>query len=97
VYNGKNSSAWATNEGLGFWIRQAKRTKQKYSLGAPGLHHICFKVKSARKGDALYAYSLKGNIHIFDAPKAYPEYTKNYYAVFLADPDGIKIEVARYS
>ena len=35
-------------------------------------------------------------IFVFDEPKAYPEYTPKYYAVFFADPDGIKIEIAYY-
>ena len=29
---------------------------------------------------------------IFDAPAEYPEYCRRYYAVFFADPDGIKLE-----
>jgi len=31
-------------------------------------------------------------IAILDAPAEYPEYAPGYYAVFFADPDGLKLE-----
>ena len=30
---------------------------------------------------------------ILDSPREYPEYVPGYYAVFFADPDGIKLEL----
>jgi hypothetical protein len=30
---------------------------------------------------------------ILDAPAEYPQYAPGYYAVFFADPDGLKLEV----
>jgi glyoxylase I family protein len=30
---------------------------------------------------------------VLDAPREYPEYVPGYYAVFFADPDGIKLEL----
>jgi catechol 2,3-dioxygenase-like lactoylglutathione lyase family enzyme len=29
---------------------------------------------------------------VLDPPKHYPHYCKGYYAVFFADPDGLKLE-----
>ena len=31
---------------------------------------------------------------ILDPPAEYPDYGKGYYAVFFADPDGMKLEYA---
>ena len=42
-----------------------------------GLHHLAFHAES--RADA-------------DAPAEYPQYGAGYYAVFFADPDGIKLE-----
>ena len=30
---------------------------------------------------------------LYSTPKKFPEYTKDYYAVFFEDPDRIKLEV----
>ena len=97
VADSERSSAWVTPEGFGFWIRPAKELGSAHVHGGVGIHHICFKVSSAEAVDSLFAFLKKEGTHIFDEPKAYPQYTKNYYAIFFADPDGIKIEVARYS
>ena len=29
-------------------------------------------------------------------PKQYPEYAPDYFAVFLSDPDGLRLEVTDY-
>ncbi|MBI1961204.1 MAG: VOC family protein, partial [Parcubacteria group bacterium] len=48
--------------------------------------------------DRLYnEFIVKNNIQVFDAPAAYPQYTADYYAVFFADPDGVKLEYAFYT
>ena len=56
---------------------------------------FCFKVNSVDKVNKLYNI-LKDNTLIFDKPANYPQYTEKYFAVFFADPDGIKLEVAHY-
>ena len=32
-------------------------------------------------------------VEILDAPADYPQYAPGYYAVFFADPDGIRLEI----
>jgi catechol 2,3-dioxygenase-like lactoylglutathione lyase family enzyme len=34
---------------------------------------------------------------ILDPPTEYPAYGAGYYAVFFADPDGLKLEFVHYS
>jgi len=44
--------------------------------------------------DALYAKLLAFGATILDAPSHYPRYNegRGYYAIFFADPDGLKLE-----
>lgn len=92
----EDSIAYCSCEGFGIWIKQAKQLKPAYQFFAPGLHHLCFKAKNKKQVDELYNFLIKNKIKIFDSPEHYPEYTPEYYAVFFADPDGIKLELAWY-
>lgn len=67
----------------------AARTHDRY---APGLHHLAWTAASRDDVDALYALLLKIGATILDPPAAYPQYGAGYYAVFFADPDGLKLE-----
>lgn len=62
---------------------------------APGLHHLAFAVESRAAVDDLHALLREAGATILDAPAEYPGYNKGrgYYAAFLADPDGLKLEV----
>lgn len=90
----EKSAAWATKDGFGIWIAQATQ-KQTHLFGAPGFHHLCVKAETPELVDAIYA-QVKNKTTVFDAPQQFPQYTDKYYAVFFADPDGLKIEVAYY-
>lgn len=57
-----------------------------------GMHHLAFRAESRDDVDALHALLGKIGAHILDAPAEYPEYSPGYYAVFFADPDGLKLE-----
>jgi glyoxylase I family protein len=65
------------------------RPHDRYS---PGLHHLAFTAPSREAVDALHRDLLRMGIAILDAPAEYPEYAPGYYAVFFADPDGLKLE-----
>jgi catechol 2,3-dioxygenase-like lactoylglutathione lyase family enzyme len=67
----------------------AKRGHDRYS---PGLHHLALRAKSRADVDALYAKLVKLGADILDAPADYPDYGAGYYALFFADPDGMKLE-----
>jgi glyoxylase I family protein len=67
----------------------AERTHDRYS---PGLHHIAWNAASREDVDAMYAHLLSIGATILDPPAAYPRYGPTYYAVFFADPDGLKLE-----
>ena len=61
---------------------------------APGLHHVAFTAPTRDAVDALHARLVRLGVAILDPPAEYPQYASGYYAVFFADPDGIKLEYA---
>jgi glyoxylase I family protein len=67
----------------------ADRTHDRYS---PGLHHIAWNAASREDVDAMHQHLLSIGATILDAPAAYPKYGPTYYAIFFADPDGLKLE-----
>jgi catechol 2,3-dioxygenase-like lactoylglutathione lyase family enzyme len=60
---------------------------------APGLHHLAWRVESREAVDAAHALLVEHGIRVLDPPAHYPEYSGDYYAVFFADPDGLKLEI----
>ena len=46
--------------------------------------------------DRLHELLLAMGARILDAPADYPQYGAGYYAVFFADPDGLKLEFVHW-
>jgi catechol 2,3-dioxygenase-like lactoylglutathione lyase family enzyme len=80
-----------------FWIIQTeeKYKNLKYYRKGTGINHISFKVNS--KDDVnkfVDEFLVKNKIKtLYKTPRIFPEYNKEYYAVFFEDPDRIKLEV----
>jgi catechol 2,3-dioxygenase-like lactoylglutathione lyase family enzyme len=60
----------------------------RYALG---LHHLAFSVLNRGTVDRIGAWAREAGAEIESEPREY-DYTPGYYAVFLRDPDGIKLE-----
>lgn len=73
---------------------QAARRARPHDRYSPGLHHLAFEAPSRRDVDRVYEQLLALRVLVLDAPAEYPAYGPGYYAVFFADPDGIKLEYA---
>jgi len=88
---------WA-NAHLTIAIRPAApdRADVSFNRYCVGLHHLAFKVRSHSDVDEFHRFLVSEGITVLDAPAEYPQYGPNYYAVFFADPDGIKLEVAHF-
>ncbi|OZI18095.1 glyoxalase [Bordetella genomosp. 7] len=56
--------------------------------------HWCFKAPSRRAVDAFHRAGLAHGGHSEGAPGLRPDYHAHYYAAFLADPAGNRIEAA---
>ena len=76
----------------GIAIRRAHRERghDRYTVG---LHHFAWAAASRDDVDRLHAHLQKRGATILDAPADYPQYRAGYYAVFFADPDGLKLEI----
>jgi catechol 2,3-dioxygenase-like lactoylglutathione lyase family enzyme len=59
---------------------------------SPGLHHCAWTAADRGDVDRLYALLIQMGARVLDAPADYPRYGEGYYAVFFADPDGLKLE-----
>lgn len=68
------------------------RSAARHDRYAAGLHHLAFRARSKAQVDRFFRFLTARGIEILDAPAEY-QYTPGYYAVFFADPDGLKLEL----
>jgi catechol 2,3-dioxygenase-like lactoylglutathione lyase family enzyme len=73
----------------GLWILPAK-SPVKADLES-GLH-FCFEAKSRAAVDAFHAAALKAGGKDNGKPGVRKDYSPSYYAAFIVDPDGYRIE-----
>jgi len=59
--------------------------------------HIAFELEDRDMVDAFYRAALDHGGSDCGAPGTRPEYDANYYAAFIKDPDGNKLEAVTYS
>jgi diadenosine tetraphosphate (Ap4A) HIT family hydrolase/catechol 2,3-dioxygenase-like lactoylglutathione lyase family enzyme len=74
---------------LGLQQARRERTHDRY---APGLHHVAFAAQTPQQVSQLHAALVAEGVLILDPPAYYEHYAPGYFAVFFADPDGIKLE-----
>jgi len=86
------------NANITFAIRQAEASERgaAFNRYRVGLHHLAFKAKGRNAIDEFHRFLMRENLPILDAPAEYPQYGPNYYAVFFADPDGMKLELVHF-
>ncbi len=95
---GASAPCWGLKDGDGGVVGIAlqpvapDRAGVPHDRRAPGLHHLAFHADSRADVDAFHDYLVGTAVEILDAPAEY-DYTPGYYAVFFADPDGVKLEV----
>lgn len=82
------------NRHFGLVLRPARSTVA-HDPYAPGLHHFCLRVDSEADVAAAAKLLTEQNI-VVSEPKRYPEYAPDYFAVFFADPDGVRLEITNY-
>jgi catechol 2,3-dioxygenase-like lactoylglutathione lyase family enzyme len=84
-----------SNRHFGFSLRPARPDTPSHDCYAPGLHHFCFRVETPAEVDAV-ARELRERGVDASAPRLYPEYAPDYYASFVSDPDGVRLEVTNF-
>jgi catechol 2,3-dioxygenase-like lactoylglutathione lyase family enzyme len=89
-YDYADMAGWSNGKTL-FWIAAASQgRKRRYRKGDVGFHHCAFELASRADVDALGAFLKENGLTVLDPPGEY--YDRNYYAVYFADPDGMKLE-----
>ena len=75
-------------------LRQAQSDAHPapYDRYAVGIHHLAFAAPSREAVDERAAWARAEGAEIESGPEEYG-YSPGYYAVFLHDPDGIKLEL----
>jgi len=75
---------------------RAARSDRSHDRYSAGLHHLAFRAVDRADVDAAYSLMRAKGADILDPPADYRQYGAGYYAVFLADPDGMKLEVVHF-
>ena len=91
-YDCLSQSPGSLGSGMGTvarWIGDAERPV-KADTGS-GLH-FCFAAPSRASVDAFHDAALKNGGSDNGAPGFRPDYGENYYAAFVIDPDGYRLE-----
>jgi catechol 2,3-dioxygenase-like lactoylglutathione lyase family enzyme len=82
------------NRHFGLVLRPA-RSATPHDNYAPGLHHLCLRVST--EDDVRRAWSALHERGIEASPvQCYAQYAEDYYATFLNDPDGIRLELSNF-
>jgi catechol 2,3-dioxygenase-like lactoylglutathione lyase family enzyme len=76
-----------------FWLN--KRSAMEEVAQDSGIH-ICLRAPDTAAVDAFHATALKAGGTSDGAPGLRPEYYARYYAAFIRDPDGNRIEAVTF-
>jgi catechol 2,3-dioxygenase-like lactoylglutathione lyase family enzyme len=90
-YDYADMAGWSNGKTL-LWISEADSLgkKHKYRKGDIGFHHYAFELSSRSDVDELGAFLERHGMNVLDPPGEH--YGPSYYAVYFADPDGMKLE-----
>jgi catechol 2,3-dioxygenase-like lactoylglutathione lyase family enzyme len=73
-------------------VRRGTDQGARFDQGAPGLHHVCFRMRDRAAIDALQNFlTTRTDIAIVHGPQEEP-WAPGYYSLLFDDPDGIRIE-----
>jgi len=89
---------WPTASGFGkaypeFWINE--RSNMPKTRDDSGMH-VCLRARDKDTVDAFYAAAMRAGATSDGAPGMRPEYNDKYYAAFVRDLDGNRIEVVTF-
>jgi catechol 2,3-dioxygenase-like lactoylglutathione lyase family enzyme len=76
-----------------FWLNERRAVTP---VAPGGGNHICLRAPDVQSVDAFHAAALAAGGRSDGPPGPRPEYTTGYYAAFIRDPDGNKIEAVTF-
>ncbi len=89
--------AWSNGRmNVGLRAAAAGDREAGFRRDRPGLHHLALRALARSDVDELHDFLRANGFPVLDPPAEYPEYGPGYYAVFFADPDGMKLELVHF-
>jgi len=83
------------NRQFGIVLRPARGEARTHDRYAPGLHHLCLRVEGVAEVDRVA--NMLGALGITATPpRLHEEYAADYYATFVDDPDGMRLEITNF-
>jgi catechol 2,3-dioxygenase-like lactoylglutathione lyase family enzyme len=76
-----------------FWLN---RRSTMPALATDNGVHVCLRARSTEAVDAFHAAVLEAGGSSDGPPGLRPEYSEGYYAAFIRDPDGNRIEAVTF-
>lgn len=79
----------------GILVREAPPDKmdRQFDQDTSGLHHFCFRARSAEDVDAIHAHvAAEEHVKIIHGPELGEHFAPGYYSILFEDPDGIRVE-----
>jgi catechol 2,3-dioxygenase-like lactoylglutathione lyase family enzyme len=86
MHDSEHAVAYGVNK-LQFWVVVRDRPP------APGYGHVALQASGKAAVDAAHAAGLRHGGSDDGAPGLRPQYGRRYYAAYLRDPDGLRVEV----
>lgn len=83
------------NRLFGIVLRPARQPAAPHDRYAPGLHHLCLRVDSTDDVRSVAAALTELGVAA-TTPRLYPEYAPDYWASFVDDPDGLRLEITNF-
>lgn len=93
LYDGPHGVAYGATRPQ-FWLDQ---TGNPVKPDPQSGFHICFRTDSHAAVDAFHALALQNGGTDNGPPGLRPQYTPTYYAGFIIDPDGYRIEAVSFT
>lgn len=92
-HGGTDSASWYRDGETEFIVMPARATDTgPHEHGRVGWQHLAFAVDSRAEVERLHGVAVDAGWTVVREPKEYPRFTATYYASFLEDADGIRIE-----
>jgi glyoxylase I family protein len=73
-------------------LRERRSPAAEFDRYALGIHHLALAAPDREAVDRAGAWAEEQGAEVETPPREY-DYTPGYYALFLHDPDGLKIEI----
>ena len=86
AHQSKQAIAYGDN-GADLWIVERGRRP------APGYGHVALRAKGKAAVEAAHAAGLENGGSDDGAPAPRPHYGQRYFAAYLRDPDGLRVEI----